>query len=134
MKSNMEQTPIVRVKTETGYIRVSTPGATAIDLIRFEARIGGINRTVTVLQELAESIKGKDLLEAAKAERKLAYLQRLGYLLEKIERHDLVEPLARWVASRQPGAIALKPRLPQKGFPRDRRWNIIENAEVEGEL
>ena len=134
MKSKMEQTPIVRVKTETGYIRVSTPGATAIDLVRYEARIGGINRTVTVLQELAESIKGKDLLEAAKLERKLAYLQRVGYLLEKIGRGDIVSPLARWVASRQPTAIALKPGLPQKGFPRDRRWNIIENAEVEGEL
>jgi len=134
MKSRMEQTPVVRVKTETGYIRVSTPGATAIDLVHYEARIGGINRTVTVLQELAESIKGKDLLEAAKLERKLAYVQRLGYLLEKIGRGDIVSPLARWVASRQPTMIALKPRLPQKGFPRDRRWNIIENAKVEGEL
>ena len=134
MKSRMEQTPVVRVKTETGYIRVSTPGATAIDLVRYEARIGGINRTVTVLQELAESIKGKDLLEAAKLERKLAYIQRLGYLLEKIGRGDIVSPLASWVASRQPTVIALKPRLPQKGFPRDRRWNIIENTEVEGEL
>ena len=134
MKSRMEQTPVMRVKTETGYIRVSTPGATAIDLVHYEARIGGINRTVTVLQELAESIKGKDLLEAAKLERKLAYVQRLGYLLVKIGRGDIVSPLARWVASRQPTMIALKPRLPQKGFPRDRRWNIIENAKVEGEL
>ena len=64
-KSEMERTPVVQVKTETGFIRVSNPPATAIDLVRYEARIGGINRTVTVLQELAESIKGKELLEAA---------------------------------------------------------------------
>ena len=134
MKLRMEQTPFVRVKTETGYIRVSSPGATAIDLVRYEARIGGIHRTVTVLQELAESIKGKELLEAAKLERKLAYVQRLGYLLEKIGRGDIVSPLARWITSRQPNVTILNPRLARKGFPRDRRWNIIKNIEVEGEL
>lgn len=134
MKSRMEQTPVVRVKTETGSIRVSTPGATAIDLIRYETRIGGINRTVTVLQELAESIKAKELLEAAKMERKVTYVQRLGYLLEKIGRGDIVSPLARWITSRQPTMTPLNPRLPREGFPRDRQWNIIENIEVEGEL
>jgi len=134
MKSRMEQTPVVRVKTETGYIRVSTPGATAIDLIRYEARIGGIDRTVTVLQELAESIRGKELLEAAKLERKLTNVQRLGYLLDKIGRGDIVLPLARWIASRRPTVTALNPRFPRKGLPLDRQWNIIENIEVEGEL
>ena len=133
-KSEMERTPIVEVKTETGFIRVSSPSATAIDLVRYEARIGGINRTVTVLQELAENIKPRELLEAAKLERKLAHVQRLGYLLEKIGRDDIASSLSRWIASRRPSKVALKPRLPQKGFPRDKRWNIIANVEVEGEL
>ena len=134
MKSGMERTPVVRVKTETGSIRVSTPAATAIDLVRYEARIGGINRTVTVLQELADSIKGRELLKAAKLEKKLAYVQRLGYLLEKVGRGDVVSSLACWIPSRGPSMVALKPGLRQKGFHRDRRWNVIENIEVEGEL
>ena len=133
-KSEMERTPVVQVKTETGFIRVSNPPATAIDLVRYEARIGGINRTVTVLQELAEIIKGRELLEAAKLEKKLAHIQRLGYLLEKIGRGDITSSLSRWIAFRRPSKVALKPTLPQKGFPRDRRWNVIANIEVEGEL
>ena len=133
-KSEMERTPVVQVKTETGFIRASNPPATAIDLVRYEARIGGINRTVTVLQELAETIKGRELLEAAKTEKKLAHLQRLGYLLEKIGRDDIVSSLFRWIAFRRPSKVALEPRLPQKGYPRDRRWNVIANVEVEGEL
>lgn len=133
-KSKMEGTPVVSVKTETGFIRVSNPPATAIDLVRYEARIGGIDRTVTVLQELAEIIKGRELLEAAKLERKLAHIQRLGYLLEKIGRGDIASSLSRWIASRRPSKVALKPRLPQKGYPRNRRWNVIANIEVEGEL
>ena len=134
MKSRMEQTPFVRAKTETGYIRVSSPGATAIDLIRYEARIGGIHRSFTVLQELAELIKGRELLDAAKLEGELACVQRLGYLLEKIGRRDIISPLARWLATRQPILIPLKATLPRKGFSRNSKWRIIENIEVKGEL
>jgi len=72
--------------------------------------------------------------EAAKLEGKLAYVQSLGYLLEKIGRGDIVSPLARWIATRQPIVIPLKPAFPRKGFPRDRQWNIIKNIEIEGEL
>jgi len=47
-------------KTEAGYLKVSSPVLTAVDLVQFETRTGGLNRATTVINELAESIKPKD--------------------------------------------------------------------------
>ncbi|MFT4155529.1 type IV toxin-antitoxin system AbiEi family antitoxin domain-containing protein, partial [Parafilimonas sp.] len=40
-------TLIEKKKTETGYINVSNPVLTAIDLVNYEKRIGGLSRAVT---------------------------------------------------------------------------------------
>jgi len=46
----------------------------------------------------------------------------------------LLDQLSAWVAKRNPRETPLDPSLPRKGFPRDPRWNVIQNADVEGEL
>ena len=43
------------VKTVTGSIRVSTPEATALDLLRYVAAAGYLSNVATVLHELAEA-------------------------------------------------------------------------------
>lgn len=134
MKSGMEKTPIIKVKTETGFMDVSSPGATSIDLVRFSDRIGGLDRVVTVLQELSEAIKVRELLEAARCEKNLSFIQRLGFLLDRIGKSRLTRMLARWVNSYHPRFTPLNPKLPPKGHKHNSRWKIIENVLVEGEL
>jgi hypothetical protein len=69
---------VVATKTSTGFVRVSDPASTAIDLVAYEARIGGLSRVVTVLQELAESLKAEAVVRAAATEKNIAPVQRLG--------------------------------------------------------
>ena len=52
------------MKSYTGYIAVSTPATTALDLVRFAPAIGGLDTVFTVLEELAEKITPEDLLQA----------------------------------------------------------------------
>lgn len=71
-------------KTETGYINVSNPILTAIDLINYEKRIGGLNRATTVINELLGNIKQKDITQELVVYANTTTLQRFGYILEEV--------------------------------------------------
>ena len=133
-KTSMKSSPTEEAKTPTGYMRISDPAATAIDLVAYASRVGGLDRVLTVLQELSEKITPDMLLEASNGEKSLSYLQRLGWLLERAQRPDLVVKLAAWISKKDPKRTPLDPALPRKGFPRDSRWNVVMNTHVEGEL
>ncbi len=133
-KIDMESSPVQEIKTQTGFMRISNPAVTAIDLIAYAGRIGGLDRVYTVLQELSENLTAAMLVEAAKKENQLSYLQRLGWLLEKSGQSNLVKQLADLIATRKPRETPLDPSLPRKTFSRDSRWKVIVNTEVEGEL
>jgi predicted transcriptional regulator of viral defense system len=133
-KADLKASPVESVKTPTGFIRVSNPAVTAIDLARYAQRIGGLDRVLTVLQELQEKITPEMLLKAAPAEKQLSPVQRLGWLLEKAGNGEMVDKLAKWIHKRQPRETPLDPAAPRKGYSRDSRWKVILNAEVEGEL
>lgn len=70
-----------KVKTETGYITVSNPLLTAIDLIIYEKRIGGLNRVCTVMNELLELIKPSHITIEFINYATVSSLQRFGYIL-----------------------------------------------------
>ena len=84
LKSQLETTPVSDVKTSTGTMRVSTPEATALDIVRYSKRIGGLGHAATVLAELSERLDPKALLSLAEKEPSLSIVQRLGYLLEHL--------------------------------------------------
>jgi predicted transcriptional regulator of viral defense system len=134
VKREIEKTPVQQVKGVTGYIPVSTPEATALDLVRYCRQSGGMDHVLTVLQELAEAIDPTRLALAAEADGGLAYAQRLGWLLGKTDFSQSARRLAAWLAKRNPPPAKLEAALPLRGSPRDRRWNLWLNARVEGDL
>ncbi len=121
-------------KTETGYVKVSSPELTAFDLVYYSNRIGSINRTSTVLNELAETMQ-PDLIEPELVQSfSVATIQRLGYILEySLKEEHLAEKL--WEVSkglglhfyRQPLSTGKK-TISHKTDP---RWKIIINTEIE---
>lgn len=52
-KKDLSDTPVQNVKTHTGYFKVSSPEATAFDLIRYYRRVGYLNNVATILTELS---------------------------------------------------------------------------------
>ncbi len=73
---------IINRKSDAGYFKISSPVLTAVDLIHYQSKLGGLNRIVTTLEELAEEIDLKDLQELLTWYPCKSTLQRLGYFLE----------------------------------------------------
>ena len=81
-KRNFSDKYIVQIKTETGYVNVSNPILTCIDLIKYHKTIGGLNRAATIISELSEEITAKDIEKEIFDATSNADLQRLGYIWE----------------------------------------------------
>ncbi len=133
-KTNFEATPITKVKVQTGYIFVASPEATALDLIHYARSIGGLDRVLTVLQELGESINEAKLIDAAKTNGNLVCAQRLGWLMEKSGNAARVKDLASFIGDRKPPFAKLDPSLPATDSKRDTRWRLLINTDVESDL
>lgn len=132
-KRGMESTPVVDVKTETGLMRVSTPEATALDLMRYLDAAGQFGHVATVLAELAEKMDPVRTVEAAKLDGSLPNAQRLGHLLDLVGAGEVGEGLADWIAERGPRYLALRPDHPAERAPKDSRWRLLVNEEIEVE-
>jgi predicted transcriptional regulator of viral defense system len=130
VKSKWREEDIHQVKTETGYIKVSSPALTAFDLIHYNKKIGGLNRVITILEDLAEDIKVSDLNKTAQRQN-IPDIQRLGFLLEAMGNEQLANTLYKRVEGKPlrviPISLAHKKR---EGEP-DSKWNIILNIELD---
>jgi predicted transcriptional regulator of viral defense system len=133
-KKNFSAAGIDRIKVQTGFLAVSSPESTAFDLVCYARQIGGLDRVLTIIQELGEKVDAGKLAAAAKAEGNLALAQRLGWLLEKAGFENKTQKLAAWVSKKNPLPARLDPALPTKGCEKNERWSLLINTTVEGDL
>ena len=121
-------------KTQTGYINVSSPELTAIDLIENEKSIGGLNRVCTVLNELVDVMDLSSLNDSFFNISPAPVFQRLGYILSHIlEREDLSEILYSKiaVAGLKLRKVPFKISKPTEGCEVEKRWKVIINQKIE---
>jgi predicted transcriptional regulator of viral defense system len=121
-------------KTETGYITVSNPVLTAIDLINYEKKIGGLNRATTIISELVESIRPKDINEELINYASVSSLQRLSYILEEmLNRNDLAEKINKQCkkAGIKFYLIPLKASGKKSKDVLNEKWKLMINTEIE---
>lgn len=133
-KRNFDSRLLKERKTESGYVKISSPALTASDLVQFEKRSGGITRVATVLNELAEKIDPKEFDPIFFSSTPSTTIQRLGYLIEKVlHKEKLADKLFK--ASQKYGSdffrIPLKASSSSLGFTSDSRWKVIVNVEIE---
>jgi len=133
MGRHVEQAPVATIQTETGTMRVSTPEATAFDLVRFAPAAGHIGNVVTVLGELAEKIDPQALVGLADLYA-VSDVQRLGYLLEQLVEKRLADPLAEQLQTRRYRPILLATGKAKGDSPIDPRWRVTPNEKVEVEF
>jgi predicted transcriptional regulator of viral defense system len=129
----MSETPVVERNTPTGVIRIASPAATALELVGYPERCGYLDNVATVLAELAESIDGA-ALEAEALRAPVAWVQRLGYLLVLVEQSKLADRLDGVLAKRKLFVVPLAPWEGIVGSPRDSRWQIAINTNVEPDV
>jgi predicted transcriptional regulator of viral defense system len=135
-KKDIPQQYLQRITVKSGYIPVSTPELTAIDLLLYVKNVGGINRVATVLSELAEVIAFEKIASDFFQNANAADIQRLGYLLEALgftETADLLFLKANEanLKFRKYPLCIKKQSVNLTNFPVDERWKIIINEEIE---
>jgi predicted transcriptional regulator of viral defense system len=133
VRKRLRAVPVQTLNTPRGELLISTPESTALDLVGYEQRAGGLNLVATVLSELAEKIDPAKLVAAAHAA-PIVWAQRLGYLLEHVDAAAKAAPLQRYVRARAEKATPLAPARALKQGPRDPTWKVYVNAEVETDV
>jgi predicted transcriptional regulator of viral defense system len=130
---HISKAPVVKIQTETGSMRVSTPESTAFDLVRFAPSAGYISNIITVLSELVEKIDAQALLSIAGLYA-VSDVQRLGYLLQQLGEDRLADPLAAWLKVRRFRPILLASGQERGDAPTDPRWRVVPNETLEVEF
>ena len=129
-RQRISAVPLQRFNTPRGTIRVSTPEATAVDLVGYERRAGGLHHVATLLFELAERIDPDRLVIAAQTA-PVSWAQRLGYLLELVGAADRVMPLKEYVQRKARQSTALVPTVACRHTSCSGDWRLRINADVE---
>jgi predicted transcriptional regulator of viral defense system len=133
VRKNISAIPVQSFNTPRGTVLVSTPEATAVDLVGYPDHIGGLDQAATILGELAENLDAEKLVTAAQTA-PIPWAQRLGYLLVKVDAADRAKELKSYVQQHARQAAVLLPNAARNDAVRDDDWKLVINAEVEPEL
>jgi len=132
-RKDLRNTATIERTTPRGFLRVASPEATALELVGYADRCGGLDNVASVLDELVEAIDPVRLV--AQSDRSpIAWVQRLGYLLDITEHRDLADRLAPTVAARAKDVAPLVRSVSRSRAPREERWKLAVNATVEPDL
>lgn len=132
IKKEWAKNDIVQKKVDTGYINISSPELTALDLVNYFEQVGGLNRVATVLEELCESIAPDKMLDLAKRYTPITAVQRLGFLFEEIlDRKDLSEPIKGYLKTVNYFPILLRPQKEKRDRRTGNDWKVVKNINIE---
>lgn len=126
---SLEATPLTAIAGMPAPLNVSSPEATALDLITYSHRIGGLGRALEVIQGLKPRLSVDGLNRAAAAGIPITVLQRAGYLFETLGWGQLAHALERALPARFP-ATALQTGGRLANDKPDNRWAVVDNLHL----
>lgn len=133
LRKHLRDVPVQSINTPRGTVQVSTPEATAIDLVGYPKQVGGLDQVATILSELGEQIEPEKLVEAAQTA-PITWSQRLGYLLELADAGEKTDALKRYVKETAYETVSLLPSSSDDGAVRSRDWKLLINVDAEVEF
>lgn len=132
LKKRWETGFINQQKTDAGYINISSPALTALDLVFYSDRIGGINRVATVMAELIFVLEKESLAKTADDFPQTTTIQRLGYLMEEVLKETtLSDALFDTLNLRKYYPTQLNPKTDIENQKTTNRWKVIPNMNIE---
>lgn len=132
-RKRVAEVPVQSFNTPRGMLQVSSPEATALDLVGYADHAGGLNQVATVLSELAEKLDAEKLAEAARTA-PIPWAQRLGFLLDHLGFGAKAEALKAYVRTHARVSALLLPKAPRARARRNKDWRLFVNGRVEAEL
>jgi len=131
VKRGIERTPTQQLAQAAAPLCISTPEATAFDLVRYSISIGGIERAAETIRPLLPGLRARELNRVLTAENETAVAQRLGFVIQAAREKKLAQVIYDWL----PKKLTKVPLSPLKGerknVPLIERWQVLNNS---GEL
>jgi predicted transcriptional regulator of viral defense system len=138
-KKDIPDKYISEINSRAASVRISTPELTAIDLVVYMKRAGGINHVATVLSELAESVDFRRVDTNFFYGVSTASVQRLGYLLdetlgEKEAAEYLYEKIKQAGVSFKTIPLVVAKSSNVSIIGKNTRWGIVVDYKVESDI
>lgn len=129
------QKNIQQRKSDAGMFKVSSPALTAVDLIYHQSKLGGLNRMLANIEELAEEITLQDITELLSWYPHKSAIQRFGFLLEELQGESERTALVfQYLEENNFYPVLLSPTTEQRAGSTGNRWKIDVNFELENDL
>lgn len=132
---NLPEKNIIKKKSDAGLYKISSPALTAIDLVHYHLKIGGLNRILANLEELLQEIDTDDLDQLLSWYSHKSTLQRFGYLIEQLEAPEFITNEVYKSLKKKPFYTVLL--TPKKGIKAGRtgnRWKVDVNIKLESDI
>jgi hypothetical protein len=128
VKRNILQTPTQQLSQVPAPLYISTPEATAFDLINYASRVGGIDRAAETIAPLLPKLRVRELKQVLNVENATTIAQRLGFVLEAKGAKKLADAIYNWLPDKLI-TIPLSPlRSKRRNFPVAEHWQVLNNS------
>ena len=131
-KKTIHETPIRQRNTPTGYLNISTPEVTILDLIKYSRWVGGMDNVANVISEMIELVKIPGL-KAAIPVFPIPILQRAGYVFDVLRYNPGVKLLKKRLVPERLVYTPVEAAGPPVREPKNENWKIIINTDIEPE-
>lgn len=128
VKRRIERTATILPANSFAPLRVSTPEATAFDLIRYESRIGGMGGVIETLAPLLPLMRPGELTRVLNAEGEPTIAQRMGYIFERLGATGLVDAIRQCLPRRLAPVPLASPRAYPAGAGEVKQWRVLDNS------
>ncbi len=133
--TNWPKKNIIKKKSDAGFFNISSPALTMVDLVHHHLKIGGLNRMLAIIEELAEELIIEDINDLLSWYPYKSTIQRVGYLLQHLEvESSLIEPFHNYLESKRYFPVLLSPKKGQKAGKVNNIWKVDVNLELESDL
>ena len=136
-KAQIQDAFLLSRNASYGEIKVSNPLLTALDMIHYENKVGGLERAASVIEGMADEIDVSDINAAIWNSFPIPVIQRLGYIVELVLGFTKLGDVI-YNKTREAGIMFRKnPLLPEAKvketdeYTFEPKWKIIVNTEME---
>jgi predicted transcriptional regulator of viral defense system len=133
--SNWADKNIQLRKSDAGIYKISSPALTIVDLIHHQTKLGGINRMLATIEELAEELTSTDILELLSWYPNKSVLQRFGFLLEELGMQEGCQELIfNNLSQNNFFPVLLSPKSKEKAGAVYNKWKVDVNVKLESDI
>lgn len=133
--TNWPEKNILQKRSDAGFFNISSPALTVADLLHYSSKLGGVNRMLSILEELMEEVVMDDLKEMLEWYPYKSVFQRMGYLMDELQvDEDLSRLLYGHLSKQTINSVLLNPKKGAKPGKTGNKWRVDVNVLLESDI